>query len=72
MVVLSKQTKIAAISAVLLLDEIKKTQALKLKKNKSLWDRNRFKKIKSHGFFHVLMKDLQLFDQVFKNDYREV
>ena len=64
MVVLSKQQKALTISIAILYDDIyKKRNVTKKRKAKRFWVRKLYQERKSSGFFHVLTKELELFDR---------
>ena len=71
--VLSKQRKTMTVSIVILLDDVlKKRNSMKERKSKSFWVHKLFKERKSSEFFHVLTKELEMFDReyffsIFKN-----
>ena len=61
---LSQQQQIRTVSIVILLDDaLKKINSIKKRKSKRFWVRKLFTEKKSSGFFHVLTKELEMFDQ---------
>ena len=53
-----------AVSIVILRDDgLKKRNSIKKRKSKTFWVRKLFKERKSSRFFHVLTKELEMFDQ---------
>ena len=52
------------VSIVILLDNaLKKINSIKKRKSKRFWVRKLFKEKESSGFFHVLTKEPEMFDQ---------